>query len=123
MKYLILISLLLLTQINSEDTCICKDNCDEKNEVGQSTWKLLHEMVKYNEDNEENSMHLGVFLESLSFIYPCEECRKHIRSFIEKSMEKGEEGMPKMNERFMCDFHNQINERLKKPLYDCDNFN
>lgn len=119
MKYLLLL-LLVLPVVYSSDTCTCNEGCAEKGEVGRSTWHLLHEIAKHNENNEENSFHLAVFIESLSNIYPCEECRKHMKEYIKSTVE--DQQMPEMSELWMCKFHNSVNERLGKALYDCDEF-
>jgi hypothetical protein len=119
MKYLLLL-LISLPVIYSSDTCTCNEGCAKKGEIGKGTWNLLHEIVKHHEANEENNFHLAIFIESLSHIYPCEECRKHMREIIEETMK--EEKMPEMSELWMCNFHNTVNERLGKELYNCDEF-
>ena len=85
MKYLLLL-LITLPVIYSSDTCTCNEGCSEKGEIGKGTWNLLHEIVKHNEATEENNFHLAIFIESLSHIYPCEECRKHMGEYIKPTL-------------------------------------
>lgn len=96
----------------SSNTCTCPEACSRKEELGRSTWFLLHSIVKYNKDTLESRMDLGIFMEHLSYLYPCEECRTHLAAFLR-------ENNPEMTEEWMCMFHNEVNERLGKPLWDC----
>ena len=44
--------------------------------------------------------------------FPCEECREHIKEYLsEKRVE--------LSEKWVCEFHNDVNKRLNKSMYDC----
>lgn len=115
MKLLITIFLCihLSVALDSNELCTCSDACNKKSELGKHTWYLLHEIAKSNEDTKDNRYTLGVLMESLSYIYPCAECRPHIWEYLQ-------EHNPEMTEEWMCHFHNDVNARLDKPLYPCD---
>lgn len=108
MKLLVFFLLLFGTQAIFEATCNCECEELDRNTLGQSTWYLLHEIVKHVPPNE----HFSTFLESLSYVYPCKECRDHIKTYL--SDHKVE-----MSKKWVCDFHNEVNRRLNKDEFDC----
>jgi len=102
---LILLLIFLTTAYGQQCT-----QCNEKTELGHSTWHLLHEIVRHADPEYEPAfMNL---IKTLSVLYPCEECREHISEYISNRRVE-------MTEKFMCDFHNSVNVRLNKPIYDC----
>ena len=112
MKLVFILTFCMITSCLA-NTCTCPEACHKKEELGRSTWFLLHETVKHNEDTNDNAYYLGTLLESLANIYPCPQCRIHIGEYLR-------ENNPRMTEQFMCDFHNDVNARLGKPLHLCD---
>ena len=90
----------------------CTDVCTVKEELGTSTWRLLHAMVEHVEATPANEQRFQSLIRSLEHLYPCEECREHISEYISNRRVE-------MTEKFMCDFHNSVNIRLNKPIYDC----
>ena len=97
---------LLLTTVSAQQCT----QCDEKTELGHSTWYLLHEIVKHADPEYEPAfMNL---IKTLSVLYPCEDCKVHISEYISNRRIE-------MNERWICEFHNSVNLRLGKPAYDC----
>lgn len=89
----------------------CTDVCTVKEELGTSTWRLLHAMVEHVEATPANEQRFQSLIRSLEHLYPCEECRDNL-----KGMDLDE---IKMTEQWMCEFHNRVNEHLGKPLYSC----
>lgn len=83
-------------------------DCLDRDQLGRSTWFLLHEMVR----SEPRPEIFGQFMWTLSELYPCEICRSHISDYLV-------ENPPEMSEYWMCDFHNAVNIRLDKPVFDC----
>lgn len=112
MKLIFILSICMLTR-GLADVCTCPEACEKKEQLGRSTWFLLHEIVKHNKDTDDNSYYLGSLLDALANIYPCPRCRIHIDEYLR-------ENNPRMTEQFMCDFHNDVNVRLGKPLYLCN---
>ena len=92
-------------------TCTC--GCIDKENLGRSTWMLLHEIVKHADKTEENEQIFISFMDSLTALYPCEECRQHMKININD---------PQLSELWMCSFHNVVNTQLNKPLYNCSTF-
>lgn len=82
-------------------------DCLDRDQLGRSTWFLLHELVRSDPRPEFDQ-----FMWSLSELYPCEICRSHISEYLA-------EHPPEMSEYWMCDFHNAVNVRLGKPVFDC----
>ncbi|KAJ1914126.1 hypothetical protein H4219_004922 [Mycoemilia scoparia] len=90
-----------------------------KAQLGQSTWYFLHVMAsRYPVDptrNEQDTMRF--FLRGLSRLYPCGQCAHHIQQHFKKDPPRV--GSRDELEQYLCNFHNEVNKRLKKPLFDC----
>ncbi len=96
------------------NTCTCPESCSEKEELGRGTWKLLHSIVKHVDKTRDTKHMFEDLLIILSNLYPCEECRKHMMSILMNNLDEIE-----MTEKWMCEFHNMVNEKLDKPLFPC----
>lgn len=115
--YCFLFVLLLSTALaNVKDTCVCSDICkdDEKELLGQGTWRLLHGIVENVKRTAETEMLFKNLVLSLQQLYPCAECRKHLQLMSFADIE--------MTSFWTCSFHNKVNQRLNKTLYDCNTF-
>ena len=97
----ILIFFTLLTIVSAFCPCI------DRSKLGHSTWYLLHEIAK-----QPPSPYFNTFMESLSYIYPCTVCRKHLKKNLMLYPLY-------QNKISMCKFHNEINYQLNKSLYNC----
>ena len=113
MKWLLL--MLMISTVLSQDQCSCPTSCSDKEKLGRSTWFLLHSIVKNVEQTLENEEMFVEFMDILSQLYPCKECREHFILNL-KNIDQVE-----MTEKWMCMFHNKINQQLHKPLYSCTN--
>lgn len=109
MKYFILF-LLLSTVVADIDQCTCSCNEIDRDKLGQSTWYLLHEIVKHADPSYDPA--LSLLLKTLGVLYPCSHCRAHINEYLETHRVE-------LTEKWMCDFHNSVNERLNKTIHDC----
>mgnify|MGYP003768525039 CR=1 FL=1 len=98
---------LLLTTVSAQQ---CTTQCNEKTELGHSTWHLLHEIVKHA-DPEYSPAFMNL-IKILSVLYPCAECRDHISNYISNRRIE-------MNEKWLCEFHDSVNIRLNKPIHGC----
>ncbi|KAJ1347332.1 hypothetical protein KIN20_002368 [Parelaphostrongylus tenuis] len=95
-------------------------NCPvDKDELGRSTWNLLHTMSVYypQKPTEVEKKTASTFMESLAKLYPCDFCAKDLRKDL-----KGEP--PKLENReefamWMCRLHNKVNRKMGKPDFDC----
>lgn len=66
---------------------------------------------------EDESAALLTYITLFSRLYPCGECAAHFRKLLAKYP-------PQVSSRnaavgWACFAHNIVNERLKKPIYDC----
>jgi len=91
----------------------------DKDELGRSTWKLLHTMsVKYSENpTGDDKKAMQDTLTGLSKTYPCEHCAEDFRKDIK-------EHPPKLENRnalaqWMCELHNRVNRKIGKDEFDC----
>ncbi|GFP59540.1 hypothetical protein ACSS6W_010899 [Trichoderma asperelloides] len=97
------------------------ENATLKAELGRATWKFMHTMVARfpEEPTDEERKTLETFVYLFSRLYPCGDCAKHFRGILEKYP-------PQTSSRnaaagWLCFVHNLVNERLKKPIFDCNN--
>ncbi|ORX59494.1 hypothetical protein DM01DRAFT_252476 [Hesseltinella vesiculosa] len=95
-------------------------NSTIKEELGRSTWKLFHTMLaRYPEEPKPDERSaLGQFIHLLSRLYPCGECAEHFQLLLQ-------EYPPQTSSRaaasqWGCAIHNLVNERLRKPVFDCN---
>jgi len=94
-------------------------NATAKAELGRATWKLLHTMtLRYPEHpTEDERSALSSYFYLQSRLYPCGECAAEFQQLLKKwppqtSSRKAAAG-------WLCFLHNQVNERLEKPEFDC----
>jgi len=87
--------------------------------LGRATWKLLHTMtLRYPEHPTEDEREaLKSYFHLTSRLYPCGECAAEFQQLLELYP-------PQTSSRlsasaWLCFIHNQVNERLKKPNFDC----
>ncbi len=88
-------------------------------ELGASSWSLLHTLAaKYShKPTDEEQRKMLNFLDGMSRFYPCEKCAYHMRKYVT-------ENKPNVTSRYglqrwLCDFHNSVNKRLQKDIFDC----
>jgi len=96
-------------------------NATAKAELGRATWKLLHTMtLRYPEEpTDDERAALNSYFHLLSRLYPCGECAAEFQQLLQKFP-------PQTSSRrtaatWLCFVHNQVNERLGKPEFDCAN--
>ena len=92
--------------------CTCPESCSEREELGRSTWYLLHAIAKYNAPTAAKSRAFASLIDALKILYPCDVCRVHMIETLE------EEPMT-LSAWSVCKFHNVVNARLGKPEYPC----
>ena len=108
---------LMRTVTNSKGERIpCPPN---KEELGRATWAFLHTMATYYPDQPSEDLQKSTiqFLHSFSRIYPCEYCAEHLKIAMEKDPPQA---TSQHNlSQWLCSIHNQVNELLNKPVFDC----
>ncbi|GAA6010126.1 flavin-linked sulfhydryl oxidase [Rhodotorula paludigena] len=92
--------------------------------LGRHTWTFLHTTASYfppsPSPHQKQSM-LGL-LRALPTLYPCGVCATHLGGYVqanppERAVDQGREAL----EMWLCGVHNEVNERLGKDRFDCDN--
>lgn len=88
-------------------------------QLGRSTWTFLHTTAAYYplQANPAQQSSMMSLLTSLSLHYPCSYCASDFqeRMNVVKPDVSGREGLS----RWLCERHNEVNERLGKGVFDC----
>ena len=96
--------------------CLSKELID-KDSLGKSTWNLLHSIGTKNFQSYIEKESIIDMISSLSIIYPCDKCVNHFQAYLLNNPPRLE------NESsfaiWLCQFHNAVNTRLNKPIYNC----
>lgn len=91
-------------------------------ELGRSTWTLLHSLPATYPDRPSDSMKSQVrqFLSLFSNLYPCWVCATDFRDWMKKP--ENEPRLDSQDEfgRWMCEAHNEVNRKLGKDEFDCN---
>ncbi|XP_017114976.1 FAD-linked sulfhydryl oxidase ALR [Drosophila elegans] len=110
--------------VNAAEDAPPRDDCPlDKARLGISTWGLLHTMAAFYSDNptDTEKRDMKTFFEVLSRLYPCEFCAKDFRTDLNVNPinvnSQSELAM------WLCKFHNRVNDKLGKPLFDCNKVN
>ncbi|GJE94725.1 hypothetical protein PsYK624_108960 [Phanerochaete sordida] len=96
-------------------------NATAKAELGRATWKLLHTMtLRFPEEpSEDERAALNSYFHLLSRLYPCGECAAEFQQLLQKY--PPQTASRRSAATWLCFVHNQVNERLGKPEFDCAN--
>jgi FAD-linked sulfhydryl oxidase len=92
-----------------------------RTEFGNSTWKVLHRITTLypEKPKEDEKQMMNKLIKGISLFFPCPECAEHFRNEISILP-------PKLDSKkdltsWLCYQHNQVNKRLGKDLFKCDN--
>ncbi|GCE96996.1 hypothetical protein ZYGM_000927 [Zygosaccharomyces mellis] len=92
---------------------------EAKKQLGRASWKYFHTLLARYPDvpTEEQRNKLNTFIHLYAELYPCGECSYHFVKMLETNP-------PQTSSRVAaamwgCHIHNVVNEKLKKPAYDC----
>lgn len=90
-------------------------------ELGRHTWTFLHTMAAYFPESPTNEQKINAtqFLNQFSQLYPCGYCAEHLQSYIKDHPPTVDSNHALSS--WMCIMHNDVNERLGKPKFDCKN--
>ncbi|KAG1459109.1 hypothetical protein G6F46_002516 [Rhizopus delemar] len=94
-------------------------NQTERAQLGRATWKFLHTMMaRYPEvPTKRERESLNDFMLLFSKLYPCGECAHHFNQLITKY--PPQTSSRSAASQWLCAMHNKVNERLRKPIFDC----
>lgn len=92
-----------------------------KAELGRASWKLFHTiMAQYPETpTKQEQTTLSNYIYLFSQVYPCGECAEHFQKLLAKF--PPQVASRNTASQWACYVHNQVNERLGKEIFDCNN--
>lgn len=95
------------------------ENATAKAELGRASWKLFHTMMARfpEKPTEEDSLALKTYIQLFARLYPCGDCAAHFQKLLAKY--PPQVGSRNSAAGWACFVHNEVNQRLKKPLFDC----
>lgn len=87
--------------------------------LGRATWTFLHTTAAYYPVHPTPAQQQSMrgLIRGLTDFYPCSYCRKDFADKVRLTEPdvRGREGLS----RWMCERHNEVNERLGKEVFDC----
>tara|TARA_Y100001972_G_scaffold81750_1_gene99414 strand:- start:1864 stop:2469 length:606 start_codon:yes stop_codon:yes gene_type:complete len=119
---LILTIILLSLKIHYEGNDNNNNNDNTKN-WGEKYWDLMH-TVSYTYPNNptiEDKMYIQDFYESICNFLPCDDCKQESKKYIENNPIQFENRTEIIE--WVLNFHNFINIRLNKKIWNIDQLN
>lgn len=108
------------TKDESFNNGYAKECPPDVNELGRSTWTLLHSIAANYSDKPttDEQTNLDTFIHSFSKLYPCWFCAKDFQKYIANDK-------PKVTNRdefgkWLCEAHNAVNVKTGKKTFDCN---
>lgn len=89
-------------------------------EIGNAGWTLLHTVSLAYPDvpTEDERMTMIQFLNSFAKVYPCHICSGHFQQLLARSPPRTESRTSLS--QWLCEAHNNVNERLGKTPFPCE---
>uniref|UniRef100_A0A0X3PHM0 Sulfhydryl oxidase n=1 Tax=Schistocephalus solidus TaxID=70667 RepID=A0A0X3PHM0_SCHSO len=91
----------------------------DKTGLGRAAWTLLHTMAAYypNHPTYKQMAAMENFFSSFAEFFPCKYCAMGFKENISKHPVDASNRLSLSG--WLCMQHNLVNEKLKKPLFDC----
>ena len=107
------------TTTTTPSTAVKVECPPDSEQLGSSTWTFLHTMASYYPDTptEQSKTAVVNLMDSMAELYPCSFCAKHLRKELTRHPTRVESRTAL--EQWMCELHNEVNERLGKKPFDC----
>lgn len=88
-------------------------------ELGRSGWTVLHSFATRYPDHptKGDRERLLEFLNYFAKNYPCEKCSFHMMQYMDGNPPDASGNAA--FQRWLCQFHNNVNKRLNKETFDC----
>ncbi|EPQ56628.1 FAD-dependent thiol oxidase [Gloeophyllum trabeum ATCC 11539] len=105
---------------NTPDPDVRPEYCPPDVEIlGRSTWAFLHTTAAYYPDRPSPTQRANMLnlLYALPVLYPCSHCASHLGEEM-KVHPPDVSGRTALS-RWLCERHNEVNERLGKERFDC----
>lgn len=93
--------------------------CPTPSELGVSGWNILHSsaaVYPYKPSPVQQTA-MKHFIESWAHVYACSWCAYHMRDYVRQHPPDVRD--KNAVSRYVCELHNEVNERLGKDLFDC----
>lgn len=90
-----------------------------RKEVGRAAWAFLHTVAAYYPDTPTKSYQedMKSFILAYARFYPCGYCADTTSQEMIRNPPRLE--TRKEFQLWMCEIHNEVNDRLGKPIFDC----
>ena len=90
-----------------------------KEDLGRATWTFLHTFAAQfpDEPTKRQERDARELIMILTRMYPCGECAQHFAEIVRNNPPDCSSGLGL--QRWMCAAHNEVNESLGKPRFDC----
>lgn len=96
------------------------ENCPpDVEQLGRATWTFLHTTAAYYPEKPTPTQRANMLslIHSLPVLYPCTHCATHLGENVKANP-------PDVSSRYglsrwLCERHNDVNERLRKKKFDC----
>ncbi|KAK4100421.1 hypothetical protein N658DRAFT_473334 [Parathielavia hyrcaniae] len=97
------------------------ENATAKAELGRASWKLFHTMMARfpEQPTADDSLALKTYIQLFARLYPCGDCAAHFQKLLKKY--PPQTGGRNAAAGWACFVHNEVNKRLRKPEFDCNN--
>ncbi|WFC99964.1 thiol oxidase [Malassezia yamatoensis] len=94
-------------------------------ELGRSTWTFLHSAAAYfpEKPSKDQKASMQAVLDALPLIYPCSSCAEELRNEYKRQAPDSRQNAVQNGsalQKYLCLLHNEVNARLGKPLWNCD---
>ncbi|KAI0832074.1 FAD-dependent thiol oxidase [Trametes gibbosa] len=96
------------------------ENCPpDVEQLGRATWTFLHTTAAYYPERPTMAHRVNMLslLRALPVLYPCSVCATHLGE--EMKTRPPDVSSRAALSRWLCEQHNQVNERLGKERFDC----
>lgn len=91
-------------------------------EVGRAGWAYLHTVAAYYPDSptKKQQAEMAQLINIFMKLYPCGYCADRSMEQLEREPIEQYVHSQKALSGWMCRAHNEVNERLGKPIFDCE---
>ncbi|CAE6426274.1 unnamed protein product [Rhizoctonia solani] len=99
-----------------------RENCPPDVEaLGRATWTFLHTTAAYypTSPSAQHQSSMLALLRSLPVLYPCSFCASDFGRAIKRNPPEGVVGSRESLARWLCERHNEVNQKLGKEEFDC----
>jgi len=92
-------------------------------QLGRATWAFLHTTAAYYPEHPTPNQRANMLslIRALPVLYPCSHCASHLSDNM-KDHPPNVSGRVALSQ-WLCERHNDVNERLGKEKFDCTNTN